>query len=356
MRRVALVEGIPLFVLSIAAALATLAFAILIGLNADLIGNRFGLMDRPDGERKLHAHTTPLMGGTAVAVPVVGAAFLTQLATDAGAPLISAHLGWYAFTVFAMYLIGVTDDRGGLRPSTRLALSGAVLLGVLLCDPRVVVGALHFSGDVPTVILGRFGIAFTLVCLIGLLNAVNMADGKNGLVISLGLIWTVALMAHAPAHYWPVLSAAAVALAVMWLFNIRGLLFLGDGGSYALSAIFGLLAIAVYNADPVGLRADHVAVMFAIPVFDTVRLITDRLRRGVSPLGADRNHLHHLLADRWGWPPKGLTIYVAMVGVPNLLAALFPDAGLVWLGLAAFIYVVVLATSRRIDPERVPAE
>lgn len=345
-----------LLVLSIAAALATLAFAILIGLNADAIGKRLGLMDKPDGERKLHARATPLLGGTAVAVPVVGAAFLMQLVTDTSAPLVSAHLGWYAFAVFAMYLIGLTDDRTGLRPSTRLALSGAVLLGVLLCDPRVVVGTLQFSGDVPAATLGRFGVAFTLVCLIGLLNAVNMADGKNGLVISLSLIWTLVLMAHAPAHYWPVLAAAAVALAVMWLFNIRGLLFLGDGGSYALSAIFGLLAIAIYNSDPLGLRADHVAIMFAIPVFDTVRLITDRLRRGVSPLGGDRNHLHHLLADRWGWPPKGLTIYVALVGVPNLLAALFPDAGVAWLALAAFGYIIVLTTSQRIDPERVPAE
>lgn len=342
--------------LTIAAALATLAFAILIGLKADLIGERFGLMDKPDGERKLHARATPLVGGSAVAVPVVGAAFLMQLATDASAPLVSAHLGWYAFTVFAMFLVGVTDDRTGLRPSTRLALCGAVLLGVLLCDPRVVVDTLQFSGDVSPVSLGRFGIAFTLVCLIGLLNAVNMADGKNGLVISLSLVWTFVLMAHAPGYYWPILAAAAVALAVMWLFNIRGWLFLGDGGSYALSAIFGLLAIAVYNNDPMALRADHVAIMFAIPVFDTVRLITDRLRRGVSPLGGDRNHLHHLLADRWGWPPKGLAIYVALVGVPNLLAALYPDAGVAWLALAAFAYVVVLNTSRRIDPERVPAE
>lgn len=343
-----------MFGLSVATVVFALAFALLVGLYAHPIGSRLGLMDLPDGDRKRHARATPLVGGTAVVLAVVGATLLMQLATHSSAPTASAHLGWFAFVTFCMYLIGVTDDRVALRPTTRLALAGVVLLAALLSDPRFVLGTLQFTGAAP-LDLGRFGIAFSLLCLLGLQNAVNMADGKNGLVISLCLIWSLVLAAHAPAYLVPVLAAGAAALAVMLWFNMQGRLFLGDGGSYGLSAIFGLLAIDLHNVAPDALRADHVAVMFAVPVLDTVRLISMRMRSGLSPFAADRNHLHHLLFDRWGWP-KGLGVYVAMVGAPCALATAVPEAGPVAALLAAGGYVAVLAATRRPAPGRVPAE
>jgi len=91
-------------------------------------------------------------------------------------------------------------------------------------------------------------------------------------------------------------------------------------------------------------------VLFAIPVFDTIRLMTSRLRRGRSPFAGDRDHLHHHLAQRWGWPNKGLFIYLAMVAVPNLLTVLWPAYAPLWLGVALAAYVGILAHSSRSAP------
>lgn len=336
---------------ALAAATAALAISLLIGINAEALGRRLGLLDfpDPDGGRKRHERVTPLVGGAAVALSALAAAAITALGTPLTAPP-AQHLGWFAATVAMMFLIGIADDRFGLSARVRLLLALAILALVVIEAPDFSLSFLRFSGQTDLWLLGEpLGIGFALLCLVGLLNAVNMADGKNGLVLSLGLIWTVVLAFRLPPVFVPVLAGTGVAMAVTWWFNMRGRLFLGDGGSYAISAIFGLLAVYAYNRDFAIMRADDVAVMFAIPVFDTIRLMVTRVAAGRSPFEADRDHLHHRLHRQWGWP-LGLLIYVAMVAIPNAGALIWPGSGLGWLLLSAALYGAVMWRSRMPSP------
>ena len=204
---------------------------------------------------------------------------------------------------------------------------------------------LRFAGQDSILLLGGWGDWFALLCLVGLLNAVNMADGKNGIILCLGLVWTAVLACHLGSAFAPVLTGIGVALAVLLAFNLRGRLFMGDGGSYVLSALFGLLAIYAYNNDFADMRADDVAVMFAVPVFDTVRLMAVRIASGRSPFLGDRDHLHHHLHHRFGWP-RGLIVYVALVAVPNAAALLWPGTGLWWLAATLALYAAALWATR----------
>jgi UDP-GlcNAc:undecaprenyl-phosphate GlcNAc-1-phosphate transferase len=340
---------LSILALSALTAVAALALSLLIGVYARRIGEFFHLLDFPDtdGGRKRHDRITPLVGGLAVAAASVGAAFLAAVIVPDPAP--ARHLAWLGGTVLVMFGIGAADDRFHLSPVLRLAAALTVLLLVVSDAPDFSLAFVRFAGMDQLWLLGVWGDGFTLLCLVGLLNAVNMADGKNGIVIGMGLVWTLVLAVHAPAAMLPVLAAAGVALAVMWGFNMTGRLFLGDGGSYAISTLFGLLAIYAYNHDFETMRADDVAVMFAIPVFDTVRLMAVRLKQRRSPFEGDRNHLHHHLYARIGWP-RGLWIYLAMVALPNLAALIWPGTGLVWLAVSFVIYVGVLVATRYTDP------
>jgi len=326
--------------------LAALAIALPIGVFAAPLGRRLGLLDFPDtdGGRKRHARITPLVGGIALAAAALASCVLTALLLPAG-PWVVQHLVWLGSVTAAMYLVGFFDDRFHLSPLLRLGLAILTLLLALVYAPDFSLGFLRFSGQAAMLPLGLWGDGFALLCLVGLLNAVNMADGKDGVILCLGLVWTVVLAFHLPSTLAPVLSGTGVALAVMLAFNMRGKLFMGDGGSYALSALFGLLAIYAYNNDFASMRADDVAVMFAIPVFDTVRLMTVRAAAGRSPFMGDRDHLHHHLHRRFGWP-RGLFVYVALVAVPNVAALLMPGTGLVWLGVSLICYALVMWTTR----------
>jgi UDP-GlcNAc:undecaprenyl-phosphate GlcNAc-1-phosphate transferase len=316
------------------------------------IGSALGLMDFPDpaGGRKLHARVTPLVGGLALLCSVGLAVSALLFVTD---PAQTPVLFWFLLTVTGLFLVGAMDDRFGLSARIRLMIASAFLLAAVAQVPDFAVSFLLFSGQSSLILMpGLFGIGFTLLCFVGLLNAVNMADGKNGLVIGQALIWSAILMLRLPPHMLPLMAAIAGTLAVLFHYNMKGRLFLGDNGSYGLSAMFGLLGIYAWNHGFADVRADDIALIFAVPVFDTLRLIILRFWHGKSPFTPGRDHLHHYLHARWGWP-RPLPSVLALVAVPNLLAVAFPGTALIWLLVTLVGYFALLwfATS----PSRIRA-
>ena len=339
-----------MFMLSLLTTGLGVLIALFVGLNAMKIGVALGLLDHPDGARKIHARVTPLVGGFAVAGASVVSAVLVAVLTG------DVRLIGLGVAVALMFVIGAIDDRKHLPPLLRLGAAILVLSLLLGLLPVFAIGELRFGGvSTVWVLPGLAGIAFSLVCLVGLLNAINMADGKNGIVIGFGMVWTIVLAFHAPPLLWPVLAAAGGALAVTWWFNLRSKLFLGDGGSYSLSALYGLAAIFIYNSPDATMNAGDAAVLFAIPVFDTVRLMVVRAMNGRSPLEGDRDHLHHHLYARIGWP-LGLWVYLAMIAAPNFGALIWPDMGLGWLGISLVLYVLVMGATRFTAASGRPAE
>ena len=165
-----------------------------------------------------------------------------------------------------------------------------------MCSPDLVVTSPRFSFlDVAIFPPWLWSVAFTVLCVVGLQNALNMADGKNGLALGLLLIWCAFLWFYAPPELAPVLAALIAGLAVTWVFNMRGALFLGDAGTYGLSVAVAFLAIHTYAVGFPSLHADLIALWFLIPVIDALRLMATRVMAGQSPFVADRRHFHHLL-------------------------------------------------------------
>lgn len=332
------------------AALFGLGVALLVGSNAMRIGRGLKVLDLPDGDRKLHARATPLVGGIAVgAASVAGAVLSLWQGAD-------TYLVWLMVAVTVMFGIGIVDDRRHLPPVTRLIAAVSLLLIVIAVVPEFRVTDLRFSWMVQALPLGlAFGLVFTLLSLVGLLNAVNMADGKNGIVAGMALVWTLVLAAHASPSLLPLLVATGVALAVIGAYNMAGKLFLGDGGSYAVSALFGLLAIVIYNEPGSGMAADDVALLFAIPVLDTIRLMAARMARGQSPFMGGRDHLHHFIYARVGWP-QGLAVYLALVALPNAGALLWPGSAVAWLAASLVAYAATIVAMRGATTAGAPAE
>lgn len=337
----------------VCSALGAGLFAILVGLNAGHLGRILGLMDFPDpaGGRKRHSHVTPLLGGTAVIIPVVTMLLAVAMGFGGADDFVQYDLAVIGTVTAAFYLLGATDDRVGLSPLFRLGVGVAIICIGILLTPRLTIQALHFTlspnlRDVMIVPLSYAGGVFTLVCMVGLLNAVNMADGKNGVVIGLSLMWTGCLAFYAPPYLHGPLAVAAVALAVALWFNMRGQFFLGDGGSYGLSVLFGALSIYIYNDPSNSLTADTVATWFIIPVLDCLRLMTMRMLRGRSPFSGDREHFHHHLGYLVGWP-NGLLIYWAMAGVPAAATILLPGYNLQILLAVSVAYSMVIAVAYR---------
>lgn len=281
-----------------------------------------GLMDTPD-TRKLHQRETPLMGGPTLIFVIL------PLFIVANFTVVDPSYRWLVTLITIataiIAIIGMADDRHSLSATNRIILTSLTFAFVASVEPMFNVRYLQFAITNPPIDVGMavtpIAVFFTTLCCVGLVNAINMADGKNGLVTGLCLGWLMLLYSRAPAPLMPFILIILAAMTILFISNLRGWLFLGDGGSYGFGAVIAFITIITYNSyDASGVRAmyaEEAMLLFAVPVFDSFRLTFVRMRRGQSPMAGDRDHLHHHLLNRFGWP-LGLMVYLTIALMPSL--------------------------------------
>lgn len=326
-------------------------FSLLLCLTAPSIGRALGLMDDPRAKaHSLHQRKTPLVGGIAVLLPwgmlTGGGAILMEFLSQADNA--SRRNGWLALFILAIALVGAIDDRLHLTARLRLAVMGSMFMLFVFFNPAFGVPYLSSPAFGISVSLGVLAAPFAALCLLAFTNAVNMADGRNGLVIGLSLMWCLALSFYVPAGYEVMLYAAMASLLVTGFYNLNGRLFLGDSGTYGLAALVGLTGLYAHGMPPEagGISSTQLATIYAIPGLDMLRLIVDRVSFGVSPMAGDHDHLHHRLERFIGWR-LGLPVYLTLAGIPILIACSAPHMGTPGLIAAIVLYGAAWIVTRR---------
>ncbi len=300
-------------------ALVALAFALLVCLNGQWLGQRLSVMDIPDADRKRHAAPTPLVGGIAI----LAALMLWQLGELYLFPTGDAAVEKVLLLCGAgVAVMGFIDDQTPTYPAVRL-LSLLIFVGIAFTiDPSLITAGLNWTRDIFTAMPAWGYLMLMSVSVIGLVNAANMADGQNGLLTGLFLIWALclSLVSNGDSHCALILLGAA---SIVFLFNLPGRLFLGDCGSYGVSFMVAVLSIRAHASGAITVAT--VIAWFFIPVADCLRLMITRRLSGRSPLSADRDHLHHRLEATFGTNPA-LAIYLGTVAATALIAAALPAA------------------------------
>lgn len=313
-----------------------LLYSALVVIFCNKIAVRLGVVDHPGAqEHKSHAAPTPLVGGL-VALPPAIAVLLLQFFQEG---MSSAHAASYlalAFATLASLVIGFLDDRRHIPALVRLIICSGIFGVAISIRPEFVVSALDLQGLSFKIELGLLAIPFSIFCMLAFQNSVNMADGRNGLVAGVAIIWLLVLLSYG----WHPLTLAIASL-VIGLFvalgaNLAGRLFLGDAGTYGIGAFVGLATIWVHRSN-IGLYTIDVAIMFMVPVLDMARLSVFRLAQGRHPFSADHNHLHHYLERSIGWT-YGRNIYYALVACPIIFSRLQLTDPLVALLLGVVFY------------------
>ena len=303
------------------------------------------LLDIPDSRRKFHARITPLVGGLAV-FPAIALACVE--AVSGGAP--DAAVAILYAVVFGFFLIGYADDRIEVRPSRRLLMTLALFAGLVLMSPHLMPPDFRFGGV--AVPLGAGALALlAIVGAAGALNAINMADGQNGLCPGLLLIWLAFLAAKLGPGWSEAAIIAGAGLAVVLAFNLAGLVFLGDIGAYGIGAF--VIGLMLAGAGSGAIDHGQIVAVMTVPVVDCVWLMLERRGRGRSPFEPDRQHLHHILRHAVG--VLSMPLYLAVAGLGTLAAMTGGWAALgAIVGQAAFVAAFRLLGRRMADPETSP--
>jgi UDP-GlcNAc:undecaprenyl-phosphate GlcNAc-1-phosphate transferase len=315
--------------------------SLIVGFSALPLGTRLKVMDHPGQLHKTHDRPTPLVGGFAIALPLLVYCGLT-LWKNPGSQLYAALL----VAVGGAFLMGFFDDRRQLPSLFRLLYGAGLALTSIAILPTFIVPHFDFTFLSAPLWLAPFAIAFSVLVIVGMMNAINMLDGMNGLASGLCLIWVVFLQFYAPPEIFGLVMLLAICLTVTLIFNLRGKLFLGDSGTYATGLAIGLLTVYTYNRTGGRLYADAIVAWFIVPVIDCLRLMVVRALRRRSPMTPDTNHLHHrlqrLLPKRWVVP----AIW-ALVAIPGAVVMAFPPLTLAAVLAQVAIYTGVMTMSRR---------
>ena len=147
-----------------------------------------------------------------------------------------------------------------------------------------------------TFILEMLSIPFTIFCVFMLFNALNFADGKNGIAISLSIFWFIYLLFKLNSNIFIIVEILLVLLILLY-FNLKNKFFLGNSGFNFLSIFLSLLIIKSYNTQTI-LFCDEIFLLLLIPGIDAARVTIFRSLNKKSPFEPDRSHLHHFLEKK----------------------------------------------------------
>ena len=216
-------------------------------------------------------------------------------------------------SIFACMGIGLMDDLKSnlLSPRMRLIIISLIFGLCLAVIPTLIPQKIGIVGL--DFLLDKAIIAWilTLVFCVGFVNAVNMADGANGLIpgiISIAL--TIFYMEVGSFTY----AIFMTTCGLFTIFNvISGRLFLGDAGAYGLGSMVALNGLFLHSAGV--FSAAFLAVLFAYPCIDILVTVSRRRIAGRSIFLPDNDHLHNRVHFYFqGWF-RSKTLANSMTGI-----------------------------------------
>jgi UDP-GlcNAc:undecaprenyl-phosphate GlcNAc-1-phosphate transferase len=250
-------------------------------------------------------------GGLAISIGVLLALPLGMTVPDA----------FYAFCLGSLVLlvVGILDDLLDLSWSFRLlAQCGAALIMVYLGNVRA--EYIGLPGDPASIDLGIFTVAFTVFITIGIINAINMCDGADGVaagvtLVSLALLGFVCVRVgnYELLDRIVILAGAIAGFCIMNMrhpWQPRAQAFLGNSGSTIIGLAITWLTVRISHTAGHPVSSILGPWLVALPLIDCVVLMLRRVRQHRSPFSADRNHMHHLLLDA-GFSPSQVALLLA---------------------------------------------
>jgi UDP-GlcNAc:undecaprenyl-phosphate GlcNAc-1-phosphate transferase len=301
--------------------IAALAAAVLTPVVRELAARR-GLLDHALSSRQVHGRPVPRLGGLAIVAafyaPLVGlllTGWVSRLYRSDPGEVVGLLAGGIAITA-----LGVYDDVRGANAWKKLSVQLAVGAMMYALGFRIDVIAHRFGADIQ---LGVLGLPFTMLWFAGVVNALNLIDGLDGLaggvaLIGIGSTFAVAALRGDPLE---MLLSAALAGAVLgflvYNFNPASI-FMGDTGSMFLGFVLAASAIQTNQKSSTTVTLLAPVVTLGLPIGDTLLAMLRRLVRGRHVFHADREHVHHLLLAK-GWSHRQACL--ALYGVALVLGA-----------------------------------
>lgn len=347
----------------------------LVSVVAWRLGTKFALY-RDIRVRDVHRNPTPRLGGLALFSALLVATAVASQVSWFEAVFTDASDVWALVGAAGIVVaIGFVDDIFDLDWVTKLA--GQVLAAGLVAWQGVQIVSLPIGGI--TLFSPTLSLILTVLAIVLVMNAVNFIDGLDGLVagvtlIASGVFFIYSFLlatgeADTPYFNYASLFTAILLGAMLGFVPLNwhpAKLFLGDSGSLLVGLVMATTAISVTGQiDPATVSASQLLPAFIpvmlplavllVPLLDFALAVLRRIRAGMSPFEADRQHLHHRLLDMGHTHLQAVLIlyaWTSVLAVGTLMFLFVPwyfALGIIAVGLVGSTVVTLSPDHRQVD-------
>ena len=282
------------------------------------------IVDNPN-IRKLQRVPVPVMGGAVVFVGMLIPVILFNIR-------LNDPIMWMGcISMIVMLVVGLVDDITDLSAVQRFIIEVVLIYGIYMIAD-IGIDSLHGLWNYWT-IPANISLPLSVVAGVGIINSINLIDGvdgySSGYCIMSSILFAVIAYYAGDVVMGRLGVICAGALFPFFLHNVFGLkskMFIGDSGTLMLGMLMVMFVFSVLSRNSecckleptgIGLVPFTLAVM-SIPIFDTLRVMSVRIYRGVSPFHPDKTHLHHLFIDM-GFSHIGATFSILSMNFLTVL-------------------------------------
>jgi len=316
---------------------------------ASSVAKSINLVDEADGHRKNHKGAIPLTGGLILFISIIYGAFVFGVNT------------FYIYIIASLLpimIIGTLDGLKAIEVPWTLRLVGQILASwIVILTTDIYVSDLGNLFGQGIVNLGGFGIPFTILGVVGVCNAFNMLDGKDGLAASVAIVIVSSifmLLFFQGITFMMglvIISSLIIFLAFnLGFFGAERKIFLGDHGSNAIGHMIAWILIFLSQEEKIITAISTIWFAF-LPITDALMTIARRLIALRSPFLADNKHFHHILSNIGLSDKKVLFIFILI----SIIAASIAYLSNIWelkeynlfYGYITLLVILLLITNQR---------
>jgi len=258
---------------------------------------KFKLYDAPNA-RKMHTTPIPRLGGIVISFFFLIGIFVFNFFEH------TKDFQLFITGALLIIIMGAVDDLVDLSASFKFTIQALVAYimvsnGLIVPIPDELHSLLGNSIYITPIVSFLF--------IVGVINAMNLIDGVNGLASGMGMInffffAVLAIHTHNP---------LVLGISILFLSALAGFIphnfpsariFLGDSGSLLVGYITVFCGLdLIQGATQVHALGNFFQIdlillsCMLLPLFDEFRLFAERMIKGTSPFRADTNHIHHLI-------------------------------------------------------------
>jgi UDP-GlcNAc:undecaprenyl-phosphate GlcNAc-1-phosphate transferase len=315
----------------------------------------WGAVDHPN-PRKIHQRLMPRMGGLAVffafCLPWAGL-YLIDNPVSAAFRDFEKRFAVLVFGATTMLLLGIYDDLKGANAGKKLIVQVAAAFVLWAGGIRIEDLAIPWSDPID---LNWFSLPVTILWIVGVTNAINLLDGIDGLVTGVTAVMAICLaiinvLSGNILLALLTLSLAGACIGFLPYNHSPARIFLGDTGSLTIGIVLGgigVLSLYHEGRQTAGPMLTIPLILFGLPLFDTLRVMVQRLAAGKSMFEADKNHVHHRLLEMglsqrqaaWTLYAVAATLGIAAILLSQLEHGRQSMFSLLFAGLATGVYII----------------